>query len=128
MKTLFAGLVSVVAICALAGCVVVPAQYATDENGKRVMVQPERLVPAPITINAFPVVPMVVEEPVYYGPAPMYYRPTVVYDPWPVVYRRPVVVREYPHYYGPTVVVTRPTRTVVIGGHGGGGHRGPHRR
>ena len=104
-------------------CMVMPAQYATDVNGKTVMTQPERLVLAPITVNTYPAYPYYPER-VYYEPAPVYYGPSVVYER-PIVYSsyyRPVVYRSYHAPYR----VARPVRTIVIGGHGGGG--GHHRR
>ena|SRR3989344_3385866 len=72
----------------LPGCMIVPAQYKTDEQGKMVMTQPERVVPMPIIVNTYP--------------TPVVYDAPVVYDYTPVVYRT-----YYPTYYPTSVIVRR---------------------
>ena len=124
MKTMFEWLMALVTMVATTGCVVIPARYAVDKDGKTVMVEPERVVPAPIVVNTYPAYPYYPER-VYYEPAPVYYGPSVVYER-PIVYSsyyRPVVYRSYHAPYR----VARPVRTIVIGGHGGGGHHRRHR-
>jgi len=110
MKTNRNVLVVLVGLVAMtSGCVVIPARYITDKDGKVVMVEPERIVPAPITVNTYPVYSE------YYYPAPVYY-------PARAYHQRPVVVRRYSYpvaRYYPTHV-----RPIYIGGghHHGYGH------
>ena len=116
-------LASLVVLVAMieAGCVTTKT-FVTDDKGNVKQVV-ERTEWAPPVVYSGPVV---YTEP-YYS-APVYYRPTVVYDPWPVYrsYYRPIYYSRPVVYGRPAVVVTRPSRTVVIGGHGGG--HGHHRR
>ena len=106
------------------GCVVMPARYATDKEGRTVMVEPERVVPiSPIVVTAYPSPVVVRTYPEYY-PEPVYYpAPVVMYD-------RPY----YPYYRSRYIHYGRPVhhvRTVHIGGErhyrGHGRHSHRHR-